>query len=150
MPLITWKIHEDRKAEYTRRYFGKKLICTDQKELSVLDILSTYTEQECIENLFKVSKDPDHFSVRPQFHWTDQKILVHVMLCMIAVTVAEVLRKKVEENGLVYTKEALIEKLATIHDGWIIHDLKNADRVVEQLDEEQKKLLDISLALATS
>ena len=107
-------------------------------------------EQECIENLFKVSKDPDHFSVRPQFHWTDQKILVHVMLCMIAVTVAEVLRKKVEENGLVYTKEALIEKLATIHDGWIIHDLKNADRVVEQLDEEQKKLLDISLALATS
>ena len=72
------------------------------------------------------------------------------MLCMIAVTVAEVLRKKVEENGLVYTKEALIEKLATIHDGWIIHDLKNADRVVEQLDEEQKKLLDISLALATS
>ena len=80
----------------------------------------------------------------------DQKIHVHVMLCMIAVTVAEVLRKKVEENGLVYTKEALIEKLATIHDGWIIHELKKADRVVEQLDEEQKKLLDISNALAAS
>lgn len=147
MPVITWRIHEDKKAEYTRRYFGKKLICTDQTELSVLDILSTYTEQECIENLFKVSKDPDHFSIRPQFHWTDQKIHVHVMLCMIAVTVAEVLRKKMEDNGLVYTKEALIEKLATIHDGWIIRDLKKADRVVERLDEEQQKLLDISLAL---
>lgn len=150
VPLITWRIDEDRKTEYTRRYYGKKLICTDQANLSVLDILSTYTEQECIENLFKVSKDPDHFSIRPQFHWTDQKIHVHVMLCMIAVTVAEVLRKKVEENGLVYTKEALIEKLATIHDGWIIHELKKADRVVEQLDEEQKKLLDISNALAAS
>ena len=53
-------------------------------------------------------------------------------------------------SGSRESKEALIEKLATIHDGWIIHDLKNADRVVEQLDEEQKKLLDISLALATS
>ncbi len=114
----------------------------------VKNILSTYTEQECIENLFKISKNPDHFSVRPQFHWTDQKIRVHVMLCMFAVAAAEVLRKKMEENGLVYTREALIEKLKTIHDGWIISDMKKADRVVEQLDEEQEKLLNISLALA--
>lgn len=147
MPLITWMVHEDKEAEYTRKYFGKKLICTDQTSLSAFDILSTYTEQECIENLFKVSKNPDHFSVRPQFHWTDQKIHVHVMLCMFAVATAEVLRKKMEENGLVYTKEALIEKLSTIHDGWIIHDMKKADRVVEHLDEEQEKLLAISLTL---
>ena len=147
-PLITWKIHEDKKEEYTRKYFGKKLICTDRVKLSACDILSTYTEQECIENLFKVSKNPDHFSVRPQFHWTDQKIRVHVLLCMFAISAAEVLRKKMEENGLVYNKEALIEKLATIHDGWIIHDMKKADRVIEQLDEEQEKLLKVSLALA--
>ena len=148
IPDITWRIYEDKKAEYMRTYFGKKLICTDQTGLSVSDILSTYTEQECIEDLFKVSKNPEHFSVRPQFHWTDQKIRVHVMLCMFAVAAAEVLRKKMEENGLAYTKESLIEKLTTIHDGWIIHDMKKADRVIEQLDEEQRKLLDISLALA--
>lgn len=150
LPFIKWEVNEERKAEYTRKYFGKKLICTDQTQLSVFDILSTYTEQECIENLFKVSKNPDHFSVRPQFHWTDQKIHVHVMLCMIAVTVAEVLRKKVEDQGLAYTKEALIEKLATIHDGWIIHDMKKADRVVEQLDDEQRTLLNIALSLNAS
>ena len=147
VPLISWKIHEDKKAEYMRKYFGKKLICTDQTKLSASDILSTYMEQECIENLFKVSKNPDHFSVRPQFHWTDQKIHVHVMLCMFAIAAVEVLRKKMEENGLVYTKEALIEKLTTIHDGWIIRDMKKADRVVEQLDEEQERLLNISLAM---
>ena len=53
----------------------------------------------------------------------------HVMLCMIAVMVAVVLRKKVADNGLAYTRETLIEKLATIHDGWIIHDLKKVERV---------------------
>lgn len=150
LPIITWEVNEEKKAEYTHKYFGKKLICTDQTQLSAFDILSTYTEQECIENLFKVSKNPDHFCVRPQFHWTDQKIHVHVMLCMIAVTIAEVLRKKVEDQGLVYTKEALIEKLATIHDGWIIHDMKKADRVVEQLDDEQRALLEIALSLTAS
>ncbi len=60
------------------------------------------------------------------------------------------IRKKVEENGILYTKEALIEKLTSIHYGWIIHDQKKVDRVVEQLDKEQKKLLDIALALTTS
>ena len=150
LPVISYNIDEEKKAEYTRKYFGKKLICTDQKGLSTVEILSTYTEQECIENLFKVSKDPDHFSVRPQYHWTDQKIYVHVMLCMFAVTIAEVLRKKVEDQGLVYTKEALIEKLATIHDGWILHNMKKADRVVEQLDDEQRALLDIALSLSAN
>ena len=72
------------------------------------------------------------------------------MLCMFAVTIAEVLRKKVEDQGLVYTKEALIEKLATIHDGWILHDMKKADRVVEQLDDEQRALLDIALSLSAN
>ena len=88
--------------------------------------------------------------MRPQYHWTDQKIYVHVMLCMFAVTIAEVLRKKVEDQGLVYTKEALIEKLATIHDGWIIQNMKKADRVVEQLDDEQRTLLDIALSLSAN
>ncbi|MBP5753502.1 MAG: hypothetical protein J6W60_11705 [Treponema sp.] len=149
LPHIEFRIDEVKKDEYTRKYFGKKLICTDRTELSMFDILSTYTEQECIENLFKVSKNPDHFSVRPQYHWTDQKIRVHVMLCMFAVTIAEILRRKVEEKGFTYTKEALIEKLQTIHDGWIIHDLKKGDRVLESMDDEQKSLLDIVLALTS-
>ena len=143
-------MNEEKKTEYARKYFGKKLICTDRTELSAGDILSTYTEQECIENLFKVSKNPDHFSVRPQYHWTNQKIQVHVMLCMAALTIAEVLRKKVEDQGMVYTRESLIEKLTTIHDGWIIHDMKKADRVVEQLDDEQRALLEIALSLTAS
>ena len=29
LPVITWNINEEKKAEYTRKYFGKKLICTD-------------------------------------------------------------------------------------------------------------------------
>ena len=30
--------------------------------------------RECIEDLFKTSKKVDHFAVRPQYHWTDDKI----------------------------------------------------------------------------
>ena len=142
-PKVTWIIDDERKAAYIRKFFGKKLICTNRGDLSVLDILSTYSEQECIENLFRVSKNTNHFSIRPQFHWTDQKIRVHVMICLMGIAVVEVLRRKTAEAGMVYSKEALIEKLATIRDGWIIRDMKKAERVLEEMDDEQRKLMDI-------
>ena len=142
-PEIKWTIDEEKKAAYVRKFFGKKLICTNRTDMSMHEVLSTYAEQECIENLFKVSKDPDHFSVRPQFHWTDQKIRVHVMMCLMGITMAEILRMKMADSGMTYTKEALIEKLATIRDGWVIRDMKKAERVLEEMDEEQKKLMGI-------
>ena len=150
IPQIQWTVDNEKKAEYVRKYFGKKLICTDRVDLSALDILSTYAEQECIENLFRVSKNTDHFSVRPQFHWTDQKIRVHVMICLMGIAVVEVLRRKMAEAGLKYSKEALIEKLATIRDGWVIRDMKQAERVLEDMDEEQQKLMDIVGKLSTT
>ena len=142
-PVVSWNVDEEKKAAYVHKYFGKKLICTNRGELSMLEILSTYAEQECIENMFKLSKDPDHFSVRPQFHWTDQKIRVHVMMCLMGIAAAEILRRRMADAGMTYTKEALIEKLTTIRDGWVIRDAKKADRVLEDMDEEQEKLMEI-------
>ena len=138
---VKYLLDEEKKQAYIRKYFGKKLICSSKTDHDMTDILSIYAEQECIENLFKVSKDPDHFSVRPQFHWTDQKIRVHVMMCMMALSIAEVFRRKTEDAGSIYTKEALIDKLSTIRDGWLIRDLRKVDRVLEDMDEEQKTLM---------
>ena len=142
-PVISWSIDEEKKEQYLWKYFGKKLICTNRKDLSLFEILSTYADQECIENLFKISKNADHFSIRPQYHWTDSKIWVHVMMCLMGIAAAEVLRKKIADAGMTYTKEALIEKLCTIRDGWIIRDMKKAERVLESMDEEQQKLMSI-------
>ena len=143
IPKVVWGIDNEKKTAYIRKYFGKKLITTNRNDLSMLDILSTYAEQECIENLFKVSKNTDHFSIRPQFHWTDQKIRVHVMICLMGIAAVEVLRRKTKEAGLEYSKEALIDKLASIRDGWVIRDMKKAERVLEDMDEEQHKLMEI-------
>lgn len=149
-PKVAWNIDAEKKAAYIRKYFGKKLICTNRNDLSVQDILSTYAEQECIESLFRVSKNTDHFSIRPQFHWTDQKIRVHVMICLMGIAVVEVLRRKMAEVGMVYSKEMLIEKLATIRDGWVIRDMEQAERVLEAMDEEQEKLMEIVKNLVTA
>jgi transposase len=33
-------------------------------------------------------KDPTHLAVRPQFHWTDQKLRVHIFICLISYILA--------------------------------------------------------------
>lgn len=109
-----------KKAGYCRKFYGKKLTVTDHKDWTSKEILEEYSRQECIENgIFRVSKDIDHFSVRPQHHWTDDKIRVHVFICLTAIVIAEIMRKHFEENGHYLTKGALLDRLGEVHDGWV-------------------------------
>ena len=142
---ITWEIDEKVKAAYIRKYYGKKLICTDHKNWTALDILNEYTNQECIENgLFRTSKDVDHFAIRPQYHWTDDKIRVHVFTCLAAITIAEVMRKHFESHDITLPKAALIDRLDEIHDGWIFKGERKVKRVLEKLDREHQELWTIA------
>ena len=145
---ITWELDEERKDAYTRKYYGKKLICTDHTDWTMLDILNDYTDQECIENgIFRTSKDVDHFSVRPQYHWTDDKILVHTFICLAAMTIAEVLRMFYKSKGTALPKTTLLDRLDEIHDGWIFKDEKTVKRVLEKLDREHLELWKIAESL---
>lgn len=138
---------------YMKKHYGKKLICTDRNDLTMNQILSEYIDQECIENLFKSSKDTEWFSVTPQFHWTDDKIRVHLFICLMAVTLAEILRIKAEDAGLHYTRERLMTELCRIRDGWIIDisdpNNRTATRTMEYIgDKDRQRLLDLVNSLA--
>ena len=139
---VSWHIDEEKKTAYKHKYFGKKLICTDHKDWSAKEILDEYSDQECIENnIFRVSKDTDHFAIRPQYHWTDDKILVHTFLCLTAILIAEVLRMQIGEKGIILTKPVMLDRLAEIRDGWIFQDEKTVSRVMEKMDDPDMKKL---------
>ncbi len=111
----TLTIDEDSKRAYCRKYYGKKLTVTDRIQWSTERILSEYAGQECIENgIFRLSKNTEHFSVTPQHHWTDDKIRVHVFICMLSLTLAEVLRMKLEEADVKVSTTAILDLLALV------------------------------------
>jgi hypothetical protein len=127
--------------------FGKKLTVTDRTEWTTAEILSTYASQEKVEDLFRTTKDARHFSMRPQFHWTDDKIRMHVFMCLCAVTLAEVLRRLLADSaGIDLSKHALLDRLGSIHDGWVIVDGKPR-RAVEDLEPRERKLCDAVVTL---
>jgi transposase len=57
---------------------------TDQHEWSTEEIIRTYRGQSSAEAVFRSLKDPLRLAIRPQYHWTDQKIHVHAFICVTA------------------------------------------------------------------
>ena len=148
---IIFTVDEAEKEAYCKKYYGKKLTVTDRTDWTTEDILSEYCSQECIENgIFRVSKDTSHFSVRPQFHWTDDKIRVHVFICLAAIVIAEALRHNMELAGINIPKHRMLDRLNEIHDGWIYQGNNKVKRVVERLNGIHAKLWGAALKIRDS
>jgi transposase len=100
---------ENAKSVIAYKYFGKKLTITDRKDWTTEEILKTFREQDCIEKIFRQTKDGYHCAIRPQFHHTDQKIRVHIFCCLLGLTLATILHKEVTKKGLKVSKYHLLD-----------------------------------------
>ena len=138
-------IDQDIKDDITYKYFGKKLIITDRTEWSTYEIVKTYREQDCIEKIFRDSKNNEHFSIRPQFHYTNQKIRVHIFCCLLGLTLATLLYKEVIAHGFnEMSKIQVLDSLSHIRKCWIKDkNGNNATCVLEQMTTAQSRLWDI-------
>jgi len=56
--------------------------------------------QSDAEGGFRQLKDPKVVSFSPMWHWTDQKIRVHVSYCVTALAVAHLMRRQTAQAGL--------------------------------------------------
>ena len=132
---------EGAESDIAYKYFGKKLTISDRKDWTTEEILKTFREQDCIEKIFRQTKDGDHCAIRPQYHHTDQKIRVHIFCCLLGLTLATILQKEVEKKGLKTSKFHLLDVLGSIRRCWIKD--KNSTKVsdvLEELDEKQKEI----------
>lgn len=95
--------------------FGRRILITNQHDWSTKEIILAYWGQSKIENVFKRIKNPFHLALRPQYHWTDQKIEVHGFICLLALLLVMVASKRAREKvGFTGTPDALLEKLSAI------------------------------------
>jgi transposase len=132
---VVYKTDTVVKEELMHKYFGKKLIVTDQKDWATKEIIQTYREQDCIEELFKDTKNTGHFSVRPMYHWTDQKIRVHIFICLLGLTLTAILQKELQNRGLNISKSKLMDELHEIRESWIKNISTHENQVIKKLEE---------------
>lgn len=92
-------------------------------------------------------KNPYHIALRPQFHWTDQKIAVHLFICVLSYLLATLVwREAVKKNQFPGSMDTLLDLLGDIRLASILDENKTPGPVkttykLEQIDKQQQELL---------
>lgn len=142
---LQFKIDQEKLQEIEKEA-GLRIIMTDQHNWSNERIIKTYQGQAEIEHAFKDLKNPYHLTLKPQFHWTDQKIIVHYFICMLGYLLSTLIWKEAKEkasfNG---TLDGLLDILSSIRLATILEQKKTCGCVkasykLEKMNPEEKQI----------
>jgi transposase len=111
---LQYRIDEAARRHLETEVFGKRLLITDRHEWSDEEIVLAYRGQSYVEGPFRQLKDNEHLAVRPQYHWTDQKVHVHTFLCLLGLLLARVIEHEARRLGYRQGLSGLLELLGTI------------------------------------
>ena len=98
--LLTFSDSEQKLRTIMEEQLGKTALFTDRSDMSDYQVIAAYRSAWHVESSFKQMKDIDFLTVRPIFHWTDQRIAVHIFLCVLAYRLCALLRKELHEKGI--------------------------------------------------
>ena len=143
---LTWRSDTRARARLEARLFGKRILFTN-RDWPVPDIVAAYRSQSDAEFGFRQLKDPHVVSFSPMHHWTDPKIRVHVSYCVLALTVAHLMRRHAHRAGLHLSVRELLDQLASIEETVLLyHDggkgRPRVQRMLTNMTPTQRKLAD--------
>ena len=117
------RLRYERNQEYLQHLqehlFGRRVWLTSHLDWAPDQVLWTAHQQAAAEACFRQLHDPQHVAWQPMYHWTDQKIRVHGLYCLIALLLVQLLRLLARRAG----------------------DSRSFDRILEDLDEVQECLV---------
>jgi transposase len=127
--------------------FGKRILFTDRDEWSIAEVVAGYRSQSGVEADFRQMKDPKVVSFSPMFHWTDQKIRVHVAHCVLALMTARLMVREAAGAGMHMSVRELLLTLAGIEESVMLYQGERgrprARRMLTSMDPTQQCLYDL-------
>ncbi len=92
-------------------------------------------------------KDPKVVSFSPMFHFTESKIRVHVLYCVLALMAARLMVREAGQAGLHLSVRALLSSLAGIQETVLLYQGERgrprARRMLTEKDATQSRLYDL-------
>ena len=124
LPKLKYRFLKQAWQRLERTLLGKTILFTDNDDWSDAEIVRGYRNQHHVESAFRDMKDPYHLCLRPQRHWTDQKIAVHVFYCVLALTLCTLLRRELHRQGIDRSIETMLEELSQIREVGVVYPPK--------------------------
>ncbi len=147
---LTYRFDEQAFDTLARNELGRVVLITDHHEWSTADIIREYRGQAEVEALFAHLKDPLHLALRPQRHWTDQKLHVHVFTCVLGYLLLRLLHLRARQAGADFASpEHLIEALARVRRVTVARSATGTGRmrITTQLEDIEPQLAPLLPAL---
>ena len=142
---LTFSVNQERLDELENN-LGFRILMTDRHDWETPDIIQAFHGQANVERAFKNVKNPYHLALRPQFHWTDQKIAVHYFMCVLGYLMAALLLREAKNKaGFTGSMDTLLDVLNSIRLAACITQTGKRGKPkvtyqLEQLDEPQRHL----------
>jgi transposase len=145
---LTFAVDAAARRALENRLVGKRILFTNRDTWPVADVVADYRSQAGVESGFRQLKDPHVVSFSPMHHWTDQKIRVHVFYCVLALTIAHLMRREADQAGLSLSVRALLDELSGIEETVLLHHdggkgRPRAQRLLTDMNPTQHKLHDL-------
>ena len=146
---LSYRTNAKARAALEEEIFGKRALFTDKgPELaSTAQVVADYRSQEAAEGDFRQMKDPQVVSFSPMFHWTDQKIRVHVFYCVLALMTARLMTRQAERAGLHMSVRELLGALAEVQETVLLYQGERgrprARRVTTEMSVTQQRLFEL-------
>ena len=142
---LTFRTNTGARNRLEDKLFGKRILFTNRDDWPPADVVAAYRSQSEVESGFRQMKDPHVVSFGPMHHWTDSKIRVHVFYCVLALTIAHLMRRQAKDAGLDLSVRELLTTLAGIGETVLLyHDggkgRPRARRMLTDMDPTQKRL----------
>ena len=147
-PRLSFAFKQKSLEDLQEVSLGKTILFTDNHEWTNEAIVDAYRGQYKIEDAFKLMKNPHFLSWSPQFHWTDQKIMVHTFYCILALTLCSLLSRELSRNELNISIPAMLEELAKIKEVLTLHGKTRQGKkqrhylTITKMNDVQKKMFD--------
>jgi transposase len=127
---------------------GYRILMTNRHNWSTVEIIKAYYGQSMIENAFKNLKNPNHLALKPQFHWTDQKIKVHYFICVLGYLLSAIIWRQARlETHFKGTLDTLLDTLNNVRLGTLLEESKTRGKVkaiykLEEMSDIENQIID--------
>ena len=158
--ILKWSLVETEEGKFVLDYqvdyeqlqctedkLGFRMIMTNRHAWTSREIISAYYGQSKIEHAFRNLKNPHHLALKPQYHWTDQKIKVHYFICVIGYLLSSIIWREARlKAGYTGSLDGLLDMLNNIRLATMLEESKKAGKpkakyLLEVMSEQEEKIM---------
>lgn len=108
--------------------FGRRVWLTTHLDWTPAKVVWAAHQQAAAEASFRQIHDPFHVAWQPMYHWTDSKIRVHGLYCLIALLLVQILRLLARRAGDDRSLDRILDDLDEVQDCLVVPVLQQPDQ----------------------